>query len=96
MFTACTQEKLCNYIINNLDISFQCKTEIYSEKENAVTDVIGAYLWMNNKQTSRFTFKDQIDENPNHKNLLGSFPPAFKQKFSITNGISESAVRQFS
>lgn len=51
---------------------------------------------MNNKQTSRFTFKDQIDENPNHKNLLGSFPPAFKQKFSITNGISESAVRQFS
>lgn len=51
---------------------------------------------MKNKQTSRFTIKDPTDENPNHKNLLGSFPPAFKQKLTVTNGISKSAVRQFS
>lgn len=32
MFTTHTEEKLYNYTITNLDISFRCKAEIYLKK----------------------------------------------------------------
>lgn len=44
MFTTHAEEKRYNNTSNNLDSSFQCKAEIYSEKDNVVTDVICAYL----------------------------------------------------
>lgn len=85
MFTTHTEEKLYNYTINNLDVSLQSRN-LFWKREGFNCNM--CLLWMNNKQKSWFTLKDPIVENPNHRNLLGSFPPAFKQKHNITNGIS--------